>query len=439
MIETIDHAEIGCSVWTPQEPEDRASVREELERIISSPLFANSKRYPNLLRYVVEASLHGRADALKERTLGMEVFSREPDYDTNLDHVVRNTASEVRKRLMLYYRESSDSRIRIELPVGAYAPVFRRFEPITQVEKAEGETGVSVPLRTSRLLAPRAAVLAAIMVLIAGIGIGYAIANLRQDVHASPSLAPQTMLQLLSPRPGQHLDVVVGDPTLALGLKRHTYVGLDDYRNRRYLEPSNSGAELNLDSKSIAWFAQHGIDDLDVFPLVDRVFESMPPGQVSLKHPTELNDQDFQTDNALMIGGPRVDPWVQLFENSVNFRTELIPDTAAIRNVAPRVGEQAIYKGDPANDIGYARIAYIPNIANRGKVMLLSGPCLACTEAAANFAMDPANLPNVMRLFGANHLSDMPSFELLLEVHTKASTPVQSKLIAWRKGPKIPD
>jgi len=68
-----------------------------LERILSSPLFRKSKRFPNLLRFVVERSLHGHSEPLKERTLGIEVFGRAPDYDTNLDPVVRTTAVEIRK------------------------------------------------------------------------------------------------------------------------------------------------------------------------------------------------------------------------------------------------------------------------------------------------------------------------------------------------------
>ena len=54
---------------------------------------------PGLLRYVVEQTLSGNEENLKERTLGVEVFRRSPDYDTNLDPVVRLSAGEVRKRL----------------------------------------------------------------------------------------------------------------------------------------------------------------------------------------------------------------------------------------------------------------------------------------------------------------------------------------------------
>ena len=89
-------------------------------------MFRNSKRYPNLLRYTVERVLEGQLDHLKERTLGIEVFHRAPDYDTNMDPVVRTTAVEVRKRIAQYYQEPEHEReLRISLPAGSYIPEFR--------------------------------------------------------------------------------------------------------------------------------------------------------------------------------------------------------------------------------------------------------------------------------------------------------------------------
>lgn len=116
-------------IWTPESEAERNAIREQLERILASPLFKKSKRFPNLLRFVVERSLHGHAEPLKERTLGIEVFGRAPDYDTNLDPVVRTTAVEIRKRIAQYYHEAGhENEIRIDFPAGSYLPEFRMPE-----------------------------------------------------------------------------------------------------------------------------------------------------------------------------------------------------------------------------------------------------------------------------------------------------------------------
>jgi len=54
---------------------DPAAIREQLVRLLAHPLFANSKRYPALLAYVVEQTLLGNASDLKERSIGIEVFA----------------------------------------------------------------------------------------------------------------------------------------------------------------------------------------------------------------------------------------------------------------------------------------------------------------------------------------------------------------------------
>ena len=127
-----DFREGHCRMWTakswaPKTSSDRRLVEEELSAILASPHFRNSKRYPNMLRYVVEKSLNGQVDDLKERTLGVEVFGRQPDYDTNADPVVRVSAGEVRKRIAQYYHETvGERKIQIDLPTGSYVPEFRK-------------------------------------------------------------------------------------------------------------------------------------------------------------------------------------------------------------------------------------------------------------------------------------------------------------------------
>jgi hypothetical protein len=104
---------------------DPATVRAHLERILLSAPFRNSKRYPPLLRYVVEQELNGASSELKERTIAIDVFGRDPSYDPGVDPVVRISAGEVRKRLAQYYQEVTDpDHLRIELPVGSYRPEF---------------------------------------------------------------------------------------------------------------------------------------------------------------------------------------------------------------------------------------------------------------------------------------------------------------------------
>jgi hypothetical protein len=100
-------------------------IRAQLERVLNSPLFRSSQRCQALLRHVAEAALAGHPANLKERSLGIDVFGRMPDYDTNTDPVVRGTAGEVRKKLAQYYQDPAHSaELRIDLVRGSYVPEF---------------------------------------------------------------------------------------------------------------------------------------------------------------------------------------------------------------------------------------------------------------------------------------------------------------------------
>ena len=111
--------------WTPSSQEEKGAVQQQLERLLAAPLFHSSKRYARFLRFVVGRTLEGQGHDLKERVLGIEVFDRPPDYDTNTDPIVRVTAAEIRKRIDLYYHDPKHSQeIRLFLPSGSYAPQF---------------------------------------------------------------------------------------------------------------------------------------------------------------------------------------------------------------------------------------------------------------------------------------------------------------------------
>jgi hypothetical protein len=100
-------------------------ILAQVELMAQDDVFRSSKRSVAFLRYVVNAALNGPVDQIKERTIGVEVFGRLSSYDTSLDHIVRTAATELRKRLAIYYGdEKHRSELRIGLTPGSYVPRF---------------------------------------------------------------------------------------------------------------------------------------------------------------------------------------------------------------------------------------------------------------------------------------------------------------------------
>src|SRR6185437_7293425 len=106
----------------PSTPRDE-EVHSELERILTSEFFKSSIRCQDFLKHVVWVTCSESPESIKERTIGIAVFGRAPDYDTGTDAIVRIKANERRRRLSQYHQNADPQRpVAIELNPGSYAP-----------------------------------------------------------------------------------------------------------------------------------------------------------------------------------------------------------------------------------------------------------------------------------------------------------------------------
>ena len=104
---------------------DPSEVKAELERILASRVFWRAGGLSRFLRYVIEETLAGRSEGIKEYSLGLAVFNRGADFNPKADTIVRAQARRLRAKLAEYYEENGHtSAVIIELPVGAYVPTF---------------------------------------------------------------------------------------------------------------------------------------------------------------------------------------------------------------------------------------------------------------------------------------------------------------------------
>ncbi len=139
-------------VTIPSHVTDAGQVLAQLNRILESQAFRNSKRYTRFLKFAVEQALLGHGDQLKERLLGIEVYDRAADYDVATDPIVRIAAGEVRKRLAQYYVESGhEDELQIHMYPGSYVPEFSppRQRITSQTEEVPSPTPTVSPDATA--------------------------------------------------------------------------------------------------------------------------------------------------------------------------------------------------------------------------------------------------------------------------------------------------
>jgi TolB-like protein len=100
-------------------------IRDELDRVLSSPGFVRSERLSRFLRFVVESHLGDPNADLKESLIATEIYGRKRDYDPKQDSIVRTEAARLRAKLREYYSVAGTAPVIIELPKGGYTPEFR--------------------------------------------------------------------------------------------------------------------------------------------------------------------------------------------------------------------------------------------------------------------------------------------------------------------------
>lgn len=124
-------------------------IRSELDYIFASRYFRHSVLLQKFLRFVVEKTLEGKGNEIKEYTVGVEVLDRPMGFNPQQDASVRIHAVRLRRNLKAWYQdEGSGAPIRIVLEKGSYQPVFLYRDNLPPEEKP----GVYIPRDTICIL-----------------------------------------------------------------------------------------------------------------------------------------------------------------------------------------------------------------------------------------------------------------------------------------------
>lgn len=137
--------------------------------------------------------------------------------------------------------------------------------------------------------------------------------------------------------------------------------------------------------------------------------------------------------NTILLGSWRANPWVGLFEDQVNFRTDYQESPASVRfvNRSPLPGEEAAYRAEWRR-VGYCRIAFLRNPMNTGNVLLISGSDVISTEAGGRFIASEDSMLQLRQKLGVKAGRPMPHFEVLLRTRIVNSTVPSFQMVAYR-------
>lgn len=126
VLDNLTDREIGTEkTGEPGDQPPPEAIIDALERVRSSGDFAHSDRLRTFITYIVNETLAGRSDSLKEYVIGVDVFERGDDFDPQSSSIVRVEAGRLRQRLEHYNSlDGRDDPVHISLPAGGYVPKF---------------------------------------------------------------------------------------------------------------------------------------------------------------------------------------------------------------------------------------------------------------------------------------------------------------------------
>lgn len=446
---------------------DLAALRQDLKEIIEGPAFKGSHRSAQFLTYVVEQSIAGRFDLLKERLIGVELFGRDPSYDTGEDAIVRVTASDVRKRLLQHYgRNGRACEFRLNLPSGSYIPEIIQdgdakgnstgaieaahpTEPVPQNSIPDQPDSPATPKEQpveALLSAPhveaspakrgiRQRVLIGCLIAALGLAFGGMLWNKPSPrlTAASPILPWSALFG--SPH-ATHL--ITSDPNIVVVQEiTGSDLSVSDYANHQYIpEPNKLTPEQVRFSHIVLWGDDSAAAvDPPISASIAAIAEANSR-KIDVRAARGIQLADLKTDdNFIFLGSPRSNPWSALFSNELDFR--FIFDKATrqeiIHNVHPRPGEMAEYVPTAmgwATGQSYAIIAFIQNLDQNGQVLLLAGANGEGTEAVGRFVADPARFSDALRTCGIQPSGPLKHFEMLLHLSTMAGSPTNANVVA---------
>jgi hypothetical protein len=107
------------------ETKNHSLEKAEVEHVLASGIFDRSPGLAQLLTYVCNKYLEGRAAEVKEYNIAVEALGRPQSFDQKKDSSVRVQFHRLRDRLHEYYQsEGAAHPVRIEIPQGQYIPQF---------------------------------------------------------------------------------------------------------------------------------------------------------------------------------------------------------------------------------------------------------------------------------------------------------------------------
>ena len=438
------------------------------QKVADSANFRNCPKLRAFLLYVCENMLLGRQEQVREQLIGAKVFGRATDYNLSDDNIVRVEARELRKRLEAYFAaEGINEPVVIEIPKGAYQPVFRAreiapapaaepipatsptetaFEPEQQVEARP--RGNRQWLRLSWLLV----IALAITTLWQGVGNWRAQTQLRSASVAQPGVSAgdialyHELLGTLGGMPNRETLLVLSNPKVLLYFGSASNPPLADGQKHTIRAPAEldktfsdalNNSDVGLPYRFLRLTREEytGMGESVAAYHMGRLLQSLNQ-TVRLTQGRFLTWDSVQKHDLILLGSPLINDWT--FQNVARSNFNLVP--GGVENVEPRDGELKKYRQvvdqDKSPSAGLTDYGIIKRLTSSDglNILLLAGISSAGTAGVGEYFASAEKMRDVYkRIREATGVKAVPSnWEALIKLKIREGLTVESTAIAIR-------
>lgn len=423
--------------------------REEsaaIERLLASQIIGRAPRVQAVLSYLLDRLREGRIEEINESRIGEAVFGRPAGYNPSEDNIVRVTVRHLRDRLDRYYEtEGAAEQWVVTIPKGKYVPVIKTRE-VRSLLIVEGEQHLSTEVSpgpdspTSAFRSPflQARVQVTLAILLLG-NIIWVYQNFTYGQHmfGHTSDTGGGLLGQLFADSNQQLSIIGSDSGLQAYRQVFQHiVPLQSYLDRSYLRQP-APTEGTPDERIWNFIGGRKDTTMSSARVAANLQKALAFRFVNLRHPRDCTIRDFEHQDAILLGGPWINPWAQLFEDRLNFRIVPPPSNASgseIVNMKPRPNEAGVYRThrDGAYSVSYVRLAMIADRKNGAKTMLVGASSEESLEAGGAFLVGNDAAGELLDFAHSKAISMLSPFEVVLEVRGLESAPRGVKIVAYR-------
>jgi hypothetical protein len=412
-------------------------LQQQIEKIIASPHLNGSIALCRLLRFLATEAVINPGVAVKEYRIATELFHRPSEFDPKLDSTVRVQTARLRSKLAEYYSgDGAADDVVVEMPKGSYLVTYHHklapAGPLAHPESPSLPPPEPRPVPEPERLSVRWRW--GIGVALASLVVAFAVAVI---LYSRAEQEISAMLRAENVQPGDLATLRHFWTPMLHGAEAPIVI----FSNAEFTGRPETGMRYLTATDSREGLLDHytGVGEVVAVHELDHVFSALRL-PLRVKRGRLLSLDDAKTHDLIFVGSSAENLALLDFPVSKDFVIRRAQDgprrgDIAVVNVSPKAGEEAQYMADrelPITD-DYAVIAVQKNDNPSAPArILLAGTTTMGTEAAVEFACDPARIRELLsRVLGSSD-ADVRPFEAVLQVKVSKGVPVHSQILAVR-------